>query len=387
MRDEAFFAQVVVEGEVFPASAPFRSAVLILFEDELIPFADEFAFGVRAQIEIAAMRDAFEFAEFPFGQEGERVFDIRGADGIVRQLSFFMLAHSQTFAREPHVDVPLEAPIAPEAIPLLRLRRMAEEFDFHLFEFAAAEGEVARRDFVAETLADLPDAKRDARLRAVDDVLEVDEDPLRGFRAQERGVVFAAEGPDGRLEHQVKFARFRQRADMLRVGSENLREIVVRERVDSQDVLFPFEGVGVLLAQTEELERGLFERLDFILRFNRRDEDAFARRGLSVFSVLESGDPAPLNVVESIALLAFAAVDHEVVEEIVVTGAFPDLRVHDDGAIEPSHLEFSRRAGKEFHFVMADDHIVPPGVFNVSFEKDAEGPVVPESVQTAVNFA
>jgi hypothetical protein len=69
---------------------------------------------------------------------------------------------------------------------------MAEELDFHLLELARAEREVARRDLVAETLADLRDAERHADARAVDDVLEVDEDALRRFRPEEGGIFLGA---------------------------------------------------------------------------------------------------------------------------------------------------------------------------------------------------
>ena len=61
---------------------------------------------------------------------------------------------------------------------------MAEELDLHLLELARAEGVVARVDLVAKRLADLGDAERQLEPRAVEDVLEVDEDALGGFGAE-----------------------------------------------------------------------------------------------------------------------------------------------------------------------------------------------------------
>ena len=102
---------------------------------------------------------------------------------------------------------------------------MAEELDLHLLELARAEGEVSRRDLVAKALADLGDAEGDSHPRAVADVLEVDEDALGGFGAKEGGVVFAAQGADDRLEHQVELARLGQRAEGFGVGAKHLRQV------------------------------------------------------------------------------------------------------------------------------------------------------------------
>ncbi len=47
---------------------------------------------MAAQIEVAAMGDAFEFAEIAGCQEGEGVFDIRGTAGIMTQFLGMMIA-------------------------------------------------------------------------------------------------------------------------------------------------------------------------------------------------------------------------------------------------------------------------------------------------------
>ena len=49
---------------------------------------------------------------------------------------------------------------APVVEPLKVGARLAEELELHLLELAHAEDEVARRDLVAEGLADLADAER-----------------------------------------------------------------------------------------------------------------------------------------------------------------------------------------------------------------------------------
>ena len=51
------------------------------------------------------------------------------------------------------------AVVDPVLVPLLVGARLAEELQLHLLELAGAEDEVARRDLVAEGLADLADAE------------------------------------------------------------------------------------------------------------------------------------------------------------------------------------------------------------------------------------
>ena len=67
----------------------------------------------------------------------------------------------------------------------------------------------------------------------------------------------------------------------------------------------------------------------------------FGHRGDKDFFVLIL-DPATANLVKAVSLLRFSAIDHVVVEQIVVAAALPDLRVHDDGRIETDHLERPR---------------------------------------------
>ncbi len=98
-------------------------------------------------------------------------------------------------------------------------------------------------------------------------------------------------------------------------------------------------------------------------------------------------DPAAPNLIVAIAFLRLAAIDHEIAEEIEMAGAFPDLRVHDDGAIEPDHLVGRGSAGQDANIVMGGDHVAPPGFLDVAFEFDAEGAVIPETVEAAVDFA
>lgn len=80
-------------------------------------------------------------------------------------------------------------------------------------------------------------------------------------------------------------------------------------------------------------------------------------------------------MIDAGAGVAFLAFGDEVGEFVGVAGRFPDHRVHQDRAIEAddvvSHL----------------DDVLPPCLFYVVFEFDAEGAVVVAACQAAVDFA
>ena len=162
VRDKAFFGQVVKVGHVFARPAMFRLAVFVQFQRQLTVFGNQLAFHVTSQVEVAAVSDAFQLAELARLKERIRVFDVRRAGGIVRQFRLFVIAQAQTVARQPHFQIPFVTAIAPEFVPLSGLFRRAEEFNFHLLEFAGTEREVSRSDFVAERFPNLTDAERDA---------------------------------------------------------------------------------------------------------------------------------------------------------------------------------------------------------------------------------
>ncbi len=138
------------------------------------------------------------------------------------------------------------------------------------------------------------------------------------------------------------------------------------------------ELLGVLGTQPEELQRTGLDLFDaLVARLHDRDEDTLPL-GL---------DPSAVDLVVSVAFLALPAIDHEIVEQIVVAGTLPDLRMHDDRAIEADHLVGPRCPRQGGQIVMAGDHVSPPGVLEVAFQFDAERAVVPEAVEATVDFA
>ncbi len=117
-----------------------------------------------------------------------------------------MRANAEVALPDAVPQMPCDSLLDPVGEPLLGLRRRDEVLHLHLLELERPEDEVARRDLVAERLADLRDPER--RLSAGDlrDVLEVDEDPLRGLGAQVRVEPRLLDRADPRLEHEVELS-------------------------------------------------------------------------------------------------------------------------------------------------------------------------------------
>src|SRR6266852_4724315 len=81
--------------------------------------------------------------------------------------------------------------------------------------------------------------------------------------------------------------------------------------------------------------------------------------------------------------LTRAAVYHEICEPPDVPARLPHLRIHNDRAIHPHHLNFLplRPRRRIAH------HVLPPRVLDVLLQLDAERAVVPEAVDAAIDFA
>ena len=175
-----------------------------------------------AQIKIAARGDAFQFLR------AEREFEqnIHAGFGVMREFLRLLPVFLQRRARQADAFVKRDALLDPVFVPglpapiglrsselrssavgssdrsLLRRHaagdgfddfvRLDEKFQFHLLELARAEGEIARRDLVAERLADLRDAERHFLPRGFQHIFELRENRLRGFRAEIGDVVIVS---------------------------------------------------------------------------------------------------------------------------------------------------------------------------------------------------
>ena len=260
----------------------------------------------------------------------EEVLKVGRCLGVEAQLLRLMVAQAEALVGHVQLLQPLVAELAPVGEPFEIGVRLAEELELHLLKLADAEDEVARRDLVAEALADLADAEGDLPARGALDVLEVDEDALRRLGAEidlrRRVLGHALMG----LEHQVKLADIGKIA-LAAHGAGN--------------ALFADEGDHVLV-----------------------------RHGLHVHGGVVGLGPFLNELVRAVPGVAALAVDQRIVEGRHVAGGHPDLRVHEDGGVE-THV-----VGVFLH------KLLPPRALDVVLQLHAERAVVPGVCKAAVDL-
>lgn len=177
---------------------------------------------MAAQVIVRAVGNAFQF----LNAEREFIFQVVGFLGIEGAFTIRHVQDMDVFARHAHFVIEAEAVFQPFIHQAQTVFRPAEVFDFHLFEFAGTEGEVARVDFVAEGFADLGDSERQFDAGTVQNVLILAENGLGRFRAQPArsvGIVFIRGSSNGRLEHEVELTGFRQQRTVSRIVHGGIR--------------------------------------------------------------------------------------------------------------------------------------------------------------------
>src|SRR5271155_3185810 len=98
-----------------------------------------------------------------------------------------MRTKAQVAGTDAQLHIPPLALLEPMLEPFLSVGGRHEELHLHLLELACPEDEVAGGYLVAERLPDLRDPERGLLAGELQHVLEVDEDALRGLRAQVGG--------------------------------------------------------------------------------------------------------------------------------------------------------------------------------------------------------
>ena len=219
--------------------------VLLIFLLIEILHLDAGVLLMRFEIEIRPVGHAPQLSP----AEREQELEVRRRLGVMRQLLLGMVAQAEVLLLHAQRKQPVAAVAAPEREPFEVGSGLAEKFEFHLLKFAGAEREIARRDLVAEALADLADAERDLAARAARDVFEVDKDALRRLGPEVDLVLRLLGHALVGLEHHVKLADRRE----LRLSApwtgdavlgDVVGELVVGERLDGQ--LDAVLGVPVL---------------------------------------------------------------------------------------------------------------------------------------------
>ena len=250
------------------------------------------------QVVVGPVGDAFQLAPFGAG-EVKLVLDVHRALGVVREFFLRVLIPAQVLGPDAEAGVPGEALVDPVVVPFLVGARADEELHLHLLELPGPEDEVAGGDLVAERLADLADAERDLPARGLQHVAEVNEDALRGLRAevgQPGLVLYRAEvGTQQAVEH----ARLGEGAPVAavragKVGQSACRNVTVLLLVGLDEMVGPVS----LMA-----ERALGERVHELgdVTAGLPDLPGQDHRGVQADDVVALGDhrapPLALDVV------------------------------------------------------------------------------------------
>ena len=87
-------------------------------------------------------------------------------------------------------------------------------------------------------------------------------------------------------------------------------------------------------------------------------------------------------MIRAISRLALATIDHRIIESANVARCFPDFWIHDDRAVDADDVNgFAVWSGR-----IAAHNIFPPCVLEIALQLGAEGTVIPEAVDAAINF-
>ena len=161
-------------------------------------------FEVFFEVVVGAVGDAFEF----LNAEGEFVFDVVSFLRVVGAFAIGDVEDVEVLAWDADFFVEFEARFQPLVGEAKSIFFTTEEFDFHLFEFAGAEGEVTWVDLVAEGFTNLGDTKGQLDAIRVEDVFILNKNGLGSLRAEVCdgvGIIVIGGGSHFRLEHEVEF--------------------------------------------------------------------------------------------------------------------------------------------------------------------------------------
>ena len=346
-------------------------------------------FLVLGKIEIPARRDAFQL----FGAEGEFAEDVHTGAGVVRQLTFGLpvimdhLAEADAFIKRGALCHPITVPHFPTPVrqrhaevgALAPGRDLAaddfdgfigfdEELQLHLLELAAAEGEVARVDFIAEGLADLTNSEGHFYAAGIDHIFILRENRLGRFRPQVGHIFLTLHRTGVGLEHEVEHAGFGEFGAVLGIESRGVFHLFAG---------LPAQWFRVLHAAGRIKSLGGFQGgFPGFSRWRQSGKSHGAGSAFRTGGSREFIDHAilRLDLVGPQAFVGHETVDHWVGEGIDMSGSLPDRRVHDDGGIEA------------YHILTFPGHGAPPGIAQIPLQLRAERAVIPEAVDPAVDF-
>ena len=189
--------------------------------------------GMVAKVIISAIGNAFKL----FHAVRKLIFDVIAGFGIMREVLFRSRINIDIFTLQPLLFPPFDTGFLPIFMPFFVFARHNEIFQFRLLKLANAKNEVARRNFVAERLADLGDAERQLARGGVNDVAELGKNRLSGFRTQIAENRTVVNRTDGSFKHQI------ERTGLGQLGRAAVRTLAVFDMIGAKPSL-AFLAVG-----------------------------------------------------------------------------------------------------------------------------------------------
>ena len=325
-------------------------------------------FLVLREVEIRARVDAFHLLE----TEGHLELDVGGGVGVVRQL--VVVVEAIVFSPESQCLMPRHAPLLPCFEPVELRAGLHEELHLHLLEFAHAENELPRHDFVAERLSDLRDAERQLHATCFLHVQVVHEDALRRFgsqihlhRAVGRGTHFGG-------KHEVELAH----VGPVPRAADGAHDFLVENDLLQLGQVGTLHGGGKALVQCVALllDFGHARRCCEVLLFVERIAESLAGFFHFLLDFLVVFRHLILNEhVGAIAFFRVAVVNQRVVERIDMARGLPNRRMHENGRVETHDV------------LVEQDHRLPPILLDIVFQLHAVLTVVIDRAESVVNVA
>ena len=284
-------------------------------------------FSVSVEVEIGTVCDTPKFAP----TEGEFEFEVGGCVGVVREFLGIVVTEFKTLLFDAETQQPVFAELFPVCEPFEVGTGLAEELEFHLFEFSYSEYKVSGSDFVTERFTDLTDTERNFHTGGTLYVEEVYEDTLCRFGTEIYGIRAVLGNALESLEHKIELSY----AGKIALAAVRAGNFVVG------DIFFHLFVGPTCNGKIE------FFTVDIVL-----DE-----------------------VVCTVSRLTAFAVHERIGKSAYVSRSYPDVGVHKYSAVK------SRVEGVFLY------EFFPPSTLDIVFEFYTERTVVPSVSKTAVDFA
>ena len=319
------------------------------------------------EVEVGARVNTFHF----FESKRHLKLYVTCCVSIVSEL--LVVVETIVFCAKTESLVPSHARFLPLAEPFEFGAWLHEELHLHLFKFAHTEDELASYDLITESLTDLCNTKRNLHATCLLHIEVVHEDTLCGLRTEVDGRCPLRSRPHFGLKHEVELAHFSPVASTANGANDFL----------VQDDLAQFFKVAIIESHRKTLVQSIALSSNFEHTTVGGAEFFFVEGFLETLATLSHFFLNLLVIfcelifdkhVSAIAFLRILVVNQGIVKRIYVTRSLPNSGVHEDGRVDAHDV------------LVEQSHRLPPVLFDIIFEFNAELTVVIDCAQSVIDF-